>query len=750
MNRPLYKYALSTPDSSDGNGYFVLEYLPSNYEGIDYSLKRSERDGIIYDIILGLKFVKDGKSFLEYQFAAKSTYAKVFCHIYKYNVTNGIYEPYYRGRVDFTTANQSFNYFGVNLESQSLQTTILNNLDTKYDITTYIDSNGDEQSSEQDVTFRAKVIPTQTIGVAESTIFDDFTNSSLRPAPSYEFLYAPIDFNSTNINEFNSTSINELNVFKYPVFLNKTSLLNNEQYVFEAQKAGQMFFDINFNFQFFNETGGDESISVVRLSIFKRNKINTSSTVITSYDVPYNAVITNPSFTSGGGYLASNYAISEDISMEEGDRIYMQIFIQYTGLEGQNISHYYQFENLLGDKTTVNLQFNALSENSIVKSVPYYEAMLGILQKITGETDILRSDYFGREDTPIFEYNEDGEGSLGVYTDGNRLIGDNSEPIFMSLNEILDDLNLKHSIGMNLGTELVSDSLSVFEQFKTIVRIEPRSYFYEDSESVNLLNNFNSGRSKPIKYFENVTKEPANEYVFSKIDINYPNVSLNGLSLLDEFISERKFRTKADQSTRSYSLKTTVKNSGYDIETQRTRSLEKDDNRDDDIYSSAIVRISSVFNTERNEIISSPTGIISPTTSMNLRYAPRYVLNTYHLPWLSTSQVGINAVGLSDESDDIVFSGGKLNYTCTIGGNQENAPIASAGTPILMPWKYTVEVPLDNETFQTIRNNPLKYISLRVFENGVAQTVKGYILDMELTQTNNYKDVFKITIIRKA
>lgn len=736
-----YRYVLSTPDSSTGNSSLTLTHLPVGWEDIDYSFKRSENDGIFHDIVTDLKFIKEGRDWLADLYAEKETYAEAFCTIYKKNPSTQVFEFFYNGKVDFTTCEVDKNYFTCNLETESFQQNFLNSLDKKYDVSTYLDSAGASQNNLRTVTTHSKGIRTQLQANSANAIYDDLANSGLIPTPSYADLYFPV--------EATIETVNEIDAFNYQVFLKSTSLVDDKQYLFKAKKNGTYIITGTVNAILHEIQGASTGINSITVNVIKVDNEGVQTT-LTTFTFNNDGASTFPNTAIPSTlYSLTNQVINDVEVLEEGDEIYLQGHIDYVGLQSSTIQHYYVYENS-SVGTNISVVATNYNDTKDISAVTYYDALLSICQQITGEIDCFRSDWLGDIDSHLVQYEYTGEGSLGVYTTGNLLKGETGRAFSMSFSDIIDDLNFKFGCGFNISRESITDAISGSIQTKYIVRVEPRTEFYQDSEALDLMTQINLLRDDELRYLEDWTKTPAQDRVYSKIEEKLPQPKVTGFSLLDEFMTERTFSTKANQSTNTYSLNTPFKHSGWEIELQKFPADEdkKESNIDDDIFAFSVYRdIDGSLVSDVNNFASALASIGAASSEYNIRHAPRLSLINYHTPWVSVSQLGLTSGGTTD---DILFVDGKLNYIVNIAGETENSDISSLFFPVLRPQYYEIEVPLTNTALQTIKSNPLKYLSFSILQNGVVQEIQGHIQEMELIEAREYQDLHRIKLITRA
>lgn len=726
-----YKYVLSVPDNPNGAAPLTLPVNPEDYDKIDYAFKRSETQGIFHEIITDLKFVREGRDYLINAFDTNGIHAQVICTIYKRNKDTDEDEFFYQGKVQFADATQTRDYFICDLEAEGFQQTFLNSTEKSYDILTYTDSSGNTQSTLRDTNYQPKVIQKQYEGENDQAVYDEVNNSALLKS-NYDELFFPLNTPTT--------LINELEAFSYPLFLKETSLIDDLQFLIEAKEEGSYTINVDVECQFYMADNSGPGL----ITSVDYNLIKVSGSVYTTLDtvnipfvdqrnIPLTAVLANYFQVTGGALNATE-------TLLPGEQIYIQGHAQYSATVLIPLAHYIRNNNVIGIeviKSKAQVIGNTEFATTTVPSVPIYEALLSVAQKITGQTDVLRSDYYGRTDSPD-TYLSDGAGSLGVFIDGNRLRGILDKSLSISWEKLIDCLKLIDNIGWGIEQE----------GFRQVIRVEPIEYFYQDSESINLLDSFNVGRQKKLLFFEDIEKKPNEDLYFSSIKFSYPKLESQDINGIDEFNTSREFVTPVQEIENIYNLRSEIRTSGYEIELQRRKSLEPttDTKIDDDFFLTAVVRDGFTFSNETDETFTT-TGVIGPDNAYNVRYAPTRSLFR-HGNWISSSLLGL--------SDNVTFATGELNYLMTSqeGGQPviaENGDFSNSdlALPILVPEIYMLEIPLSNADVQTIKSNPYNYITLTVKKDNVIKPLKMHILNMELVEASEYKDVFGFELVRR-
>lgn len=367
-----------------------------------------------------------------------------------------------------------------------------------------------------------------------------------------------------------------------------------------------------------------------------------------------------------------------------------------------------------GPETYVNINANKSCPvtNATVSLV--HETASRITEAITDMCLRVKSEYFGRTDSQPFEFDADGCGSLRVLSSGLRIRNAENPVHFMSLKDIFDGLNGIDNIGM--GTE--GDD---------ILRIEPKEYFYRDEEILSL------------PAIPKVTQTAQPNRAYSTITVGYKKWETEGINGLDEFNSNKEFRTSLSSITNSLDVTSPFIAGGYPIEQTRQLSFATsggaDSKYDNDTFIICVTRAGYSYEVEQG-VVTGAANFYSPLTAYNWRIRPWYNLMRW---WKSAAQSYVN---LTNTLSRLIFSSGTGNLLaegqlmddCALenGVKAENRDLRASdflveSLPIYEPTTANFTYPLSVKTYNLIKANPYGYIS---FQCGNGSFLKGFITNL--------------------
>jgi len=182
------------------------------------------------------------------------------------------------------------------------------------------------------------------------------------------------------------------------------------------------------------------------------------------------------------------------------------------------------------------------------------EAGARIVESITDSCMTLKSDYYGRTDSQPYTSDYDGCGSLRVISNGLKIRNADPDNHFISLQDFFDGLRGIDNIGMGIESNTVTNT-------GEWVRIEPVEYFYQNELLLEL------------PYIPQAINKLEPTMAYSKIKIGYEiweNEKLNGLN---EFNSNKEFRTSLSSINNTLEALSGFVAAGIPIETTRQQSF---------------------------------------------------------------------------------------------------------------------------------------------------------------------------------
>lgn len=517
-------------------------------------------------------------------------------------------------------------------------------------------------------------------------------------------------------------------------FFNYASTITSEagidmtpQLLFEDN--GRCFPD-EFNYEF----SFKGSMSVTAATVFKLNSvilkvvtwdgigsIFTDSTLIHSFDTGINSGGIN--VPSDGGDF--DHTLSGLISLPDGIGLYGFIDIE---TEKGVIAGHLGFAVNFDPETYVNISGTKACPPTDANVYMINECLSHVAEAITNGCLKVKSDYYGRTDSEPYASTEDGCGGLRILTSGLQIRRAENPVFFASLKDLFEGNRGIDNIGMGIE---VNPNLPNAEW----LRIEPVEYFYQDTEILSLP-------------FVPEAKSAIQEQLhYSLIKIGYKKWEVENVNGLDEFNSNKEFRTGLSSVNNTLDLTSNFIAGGYPWEITREQSFADtgaaDTKYDNDTFIACVERDAYGFHIEQGNI-EDAANIFSPTTAYNWRIRPFYNL----MRWFKS--LANSYPNIIDTTSKLFFSSGTGNLlasgeiagaypTCKLenGEKAENQDLhrtdfadQAEAAPIWKPEYMTFKYPLSVKQYKALKSMPYGYLNVQC---GTGDYVKAFI------QSINYR-----------
>lgn len=372
--------------------------------------------------------------------------------------------------------------------------------------------------------------------------------------------------------------------------------------------------------------------------------------------------------------------------------------------------------------TTLDITADTLYTDTDCEGFFIHEAGNAITDRIIGRDGTFYSEYLGNTLTQIQNYAEDGCGSKYAVTRGLNVRGYTlaEKPFFMSFDTWWNGINPILNLG--LGYEVLgSPELEV-------LRIEPKSYFYNPTTSVD------------FDFVNNIERSYDVNFVFKAIEIGFEKWSAESASGVDDPQSKRVYNTRFKTVGQEIKILSKFIGASLAIEQTRRNRVEqgKDWRLDDDVMIIAMsLDGSPEFQPELDENFTSVTNLINPETRYNIRLSVARNFERWKDFFNGCLQWYVS------DGDDYRFASGEGNFdmTSTLDGGDceangtidEKGNIAVTDDFLFMPIVYTFEHPMTWEQYKTIRDNRNNAIGVsRTDENHLS----CFIMELEYQITH--------------
>lgn len=419
-------------------------------------------------------------------------------------------------------------------------------------------------------------------------------------------------------------------------------------------------------------------------------------------------------------------SISGTVSLAQGVGVYGVLEFIVDGVLGQ-IGDY----TVVFDKETLfTLSAPKICPDTRANVYMVNEALSHSAEAITDGCLKVKSDYYGRTDSEPYASEEDGCGSLRILTSGLKIRRAEPAAFFASMKDLFDGLKPIDNIGMGIEDNPNMPNAQW-------LRVESVEYFYQDEEVLFL------------PAVPNATTSVQEQLHYSVIKTGYKKWEVEGINGLNEFNSNREYRTSLSSVSNPIDLTSVLVAGGYAWEVTRQQSFastgQADTKFDNETFIACVERNAYGFHIEQGNI-DNPENIFSPTTAYNWRIRPLSNL----MRWFKS--IANSYPNLVDTINKLFFSSGTGNYIAKgeIGGaypecKLENGPKAenkdlhitdflntADATPLWKPEYMPFKYPLSVKDYNKLKAKPYGYITAEcspgVYTKGYVKEVKYSLL----------------------
>lgn len=493
-------------------GLLLLRYAPDGWKSSKFELKRSEMYWGLTRVISfnELVFRKDARDFIRDVYESQGINALITFTVQRLSDA-GSYADYFTGKLDLSTYKISETGVTCQVIDTSFAEKVRNRENTKVNLRERISIEGFEipafDSEEPTVELPAYVIYQRAVWGRRANMDTVLQNH-----------YVPLWITTNEFNEAQSQDCD--------------TVISDGNAMFENSEA-----DRSLNLQG-HISGGVYLDAVQPHSTF---------TIKLYVDGVVEETIGTVSGSSVN-YLGFDFDFNINFAITTGQDFWLQGTTDHAG------------ETIYDSDISVSLaeEVENVSGGAIV-AYPYYEAFLRCLQLISDKEDVLKSDFFGRTDTPVVTYAEDGQ--IGHITKGLYIRWCNglNDTLAITFSDIFKSLNSLFQLGM--GIEEVDGVDKVV--------IENLSYFFNSTVVLDL-----SARVRE----NSIEKEVIAQRHYNQIEVGYNSFEYLTTGGLSEYNTKSAFTTVIAVLDNKLDLI-----SKYRADTQGIINLRKNVSSDEDI-----------------------------------------------------------------------------------------------------------------------------------------------------------------------
>jgi hypothetical protein len=752
-------------------GSVILERAdPIGINSLTQNVKRSPtNDGVMYEIVLDLDFIKDGRKFMKEAYEQGGGIdAQVDVNIFDWEPNLRKWELYFTGRVNMAKWSLHEEKVEIGLEQTGLERRVLNLLDIDVDLETLTSENGSALPAANVISamaYHSKKIQKETIALPgdeylEHQQLDVYVVNDL-PGEQTTYRERVIYGNMATEKKTRNELLESFGLpfgwsdFGLGLGLTGPASVAQTKAFLEVQPTPRFpiqtmeeagLLDVNIALRLLHEIEatdasgdvdvcGDGALGNIEIHAWFEVRDDEDNIVVLEhvgeFTMPQCGDPGNTGNESTGVMETKSYS-QTGIAVGIGYKVYVyetiRIYADYdnTGIGDEDVSHHFRVTPAEG--YSISLLSATEAPASTAKTILLHEAFQRCCQYYTNQIDCFRSDLLGRPEItfpgPVTPYTEDGQGALIGLTNGNNLRG-RPRQIFANLQDLIEFTDSLFCTAF--GFETIDG--------KQVLRLEKRSHFYRKDERILSLGEVPS-----------IVRKVAAKKFYNSVEMGYAEkIDIKQINAIDEFNTVRRWGIPIVNTKQTLKMSTKMITGGYPIEAQRRLSTSTEDGKHDDRnFAVVTIRDGLTFKTKKNEGYSAITGVFDPASIYNVDISPaRNLLN-----WLQVLASGV----IRSTNKVLRFTFGEVNFTMTSQKTTEASPVAENGNvdltgiePIWDNEMYIFKCPLSRNQMKLIKANPYGYIE---FNDRFGETFEGFIDNFE-HEPNEGKATFELLKVHR-
>jgi hypothetical protein len=563
---------------SEGFGRLVLEYAPDGWSEAKVSIKRSPTfSGLFRSFNTSLKFVKDGKDYIQNVYETKGTEWKINIGIYQYNpIPVDKYLLFFAGLIDLSTYKIDETTIEVTINESSLARKLMSRDDIKISL-----GRNDSIEGKAINAINPTSIYLHQRELLSSAVFQ------LNP----EVATVRAQFN--NVGESDKG-------FALPIMMVTNDIPNVvSPYETKINEQGSWFWGAS------GRATGALSITIKikgTMGIVPTDAANVRHFIsVRLYTDTSLTAWSDTEIWSYDGELEPGRAV--DINQEVGifNVTDDNVIALVASMNPRGAAAVYSSYTSTFTEIAVNVAETIFVDGSYADGYKMHEVGQKICEVIADEKGVFKSDFYGRTD---IGYPVNGEGSQASYHSGKQIRGFSDSPVL----SLMDFYKSEDSIyGMGLGIEYNAVGYP-------ILRMEKKQHFYSGDVILT------------IHSATEVVKEVAREWIFNEVEVGYEKAEYEEVNGLEEYNNKFTFSTIIQNIKNKLNLISKVRADGYGIEFARRKSKAafptEDTQYDNDVFK-IILNGNSSAKAENFDIVEN---IFSANTAYNLDITPGRML----------------------------------------------------------------------------------------------------------------------------
>lgn len=417
---------------------------------------------------------------------------------------------------------------------------------------------------------------------------------------------------------------------------------------------------------------------------------------------------------------------SFDVQPGDSLQLYARYFVHDIGGAGTSIRYRTAITAKMLAGSSLRITAESTTAETPCRGLYVHEALKRMVESMTDGQMGFYSEYYGRPDC-LPAYAQDGPGALRLLTNGFGLRGfplpidavvrgtndtDPRKPLTASFQSLYNSLDAIDCLGAGIEQR----------NGKPTLRIEPRSFFFQDTEVV------------ALGTVSGLVKAPYPSLQYSQVEVGYQHWQSGAQVGLDESNGQRAYTTPLTQQKATYSILSEANTAGYLIEEARRQQYvlgtNKEGQADQELFLISLRRTPAGLVTEKSEAFSRVSGILSPSTTYNLRLTPARNLRRHGF-WLRAGLAPQAAAGKKLLRGEVQGNDKLVTQLLTESepvDEHADVPLSELAAPRFAAETYEFTAKLRRHQVRALARSPYGQVS---FLDRSGTRKRGYLLKME-------------------
>lgn len=674
--------------NSDAKGKVKLEHDPMGWEEQRVSVTRSPTYyGLFREVSTSLKFVKDGKDYIQEVYETLGIDAKVFISIYEYVSNIDKYLRFYVGLIDLSTYSFEETFIECDISDSDFNRKVMSRDDVGINMEDLTSIGGIDLTANNPIQVNLTSRQTSLKGIYVNDDAIDVMFSDVGPQ-GRNGITLPMTLTANSIGEgllaqtpYGNVDT-QTSLFRLPTTVDASVTVT-------THVKGNLHNSVNASNNFyFALMLYSEGIGLTPGQWDQFSLLDFNANIDGGYDFEFESEEKNMFAPANNGEIS---------------------FVVFSSGAEQFSVRFSEID--------LTIEVNELRPNTNAPGHLLHEVGERLCDSITDTTGNFKSDLLGRID---LGYAVDGKASLQTLHTGKQLRNIPDSKLTISLKDLFASLNAQRNIGIGIEYNELS---------QPILRLEEKKHF------------FSGDVISTIYSVKNVRKKVARDWIYNEIEVGYSKAEYEEIDGLEEQNNKFKWTTRIETIKNKLDLVSKIRADGYGIEFARRKQYKEypteDTKYDNDLFTVVVFKSGSEYKNKTNNGYDVVENIFSPDTAYNLDITPGRMLRNSGMLIRSGLEHNLSTPAkfhYAEQKQNLVSqqTGGELI--------DENADIDinTLSSPLWLPEIYTFESVLGRDQLDNIIRNSNGLIKFSTTtESRTTKFYYGWLIEIDSESDSN-------------